>query len=530
MEKFPHNKLIGDEKEEIRVFDLLKLSLKVFYSKPVIVFPYFLYVGFASLGSLIPMLFLMNLVNSLVYNKELSFLFKSLLKNPINNLSLFVERVIYSPSAIFSFTFYLFFYLLGTALCMVVGFSMFYEGLKTNNFSVKFGLENIKGKWWKSLAVTFVYFLPFLFFLIILTVESLPSIFREISPLNIKALIIQVFNLSLYLSLTGVSFIFLSFFLVYVYPLISVEDIDLFTAFKKAVSLSLKNFKVTFSYCALVVLLDVIVIILGFILNFLGVFGSTFTRAFNLFLINPLLMGTKTGVYMKLRNEEIGFEPVSEMNWLNWSVNGVKTGFVKFVSFAKKARYWLILLSITLVISYFLGFSSGLDFANKYANLFSEALEKLEIKNLPGKFTLPRFPNFFVGIWFQNWQTSIGLIFSGFIPFITQFMGIFINGYIVGAVLGFLKGVTGKYLLISILPHGVIEIPVFIITAGQGLVLSLETLKLIKGKSSLEKASSLIEDLLPAVVGVLVLYCIAAFIEAFITPALTMKALLLSPL
>ncbi|MGB9839224.1 stage II sporulation protein M [Thermovenabulum sp.] len=126
-----------------------------------------------------------------------------------------------------------------------------------------------------------------------------------------------------------------------------------------------------------------------------------------------------------------------------------------------------------------------------------------------------------IGLIFQNNVKALllmmfGGIFLGIIPLI----GMIFNGLLIGIMLAmvFYEGKTLAFFLATLLPHGILELPVIILGASFGLKTGFEIIIPNKNKNRME---NLKENLTKSVLsmGVLVpLLYIAAVIETLITP------------
>jgi len=94
------------------------------------------------------------------------------------------------------------------------------------------------------------------------------------------------------------------------------------------------------------------------------------------------------------------------------------------------------------------------------------------------------------------------------------------NGVVIGIVVGATIGKTGLlYVLVGLLPHGVIEMPMVFISAAIGLKLGMDVLRaLIQKKVPIWK--DIKEGLLIFVFWVAPLLLVAAFMETFVTGTL----------
>lgn len=126
------------------------------------------------------------------------------------------------------------------------------------------------------------------------------------------------------------------------------------------------------------------------------------------------------------------------------------------------------------------------------------------------------------GIFFNNASKCFLVVLFGIAFGIAPALFIIANGFIIGIVVGFAMSQWGPlYVLIGIVPHGVIELPMVFISAAIGLKLGYETLMaLVKGKK--EVFGEIAKGLLMFIFYILPLLFIAAFIETFVTGALLM--------
>jgi stage II sporulation protein M len=132
-------------------------------------------------------------------------------------------------------------------------------------------------------------------------------------------------------------------------------------------------------------------------------------------------------------------------------------------------------------------------------------------------------PAFAKGIFIQNITVSafaaLGGVIIGILPFLVLLINGFLIGYIVVAI-----GLFGPSnpaanftsVLIGIIPHGIIEIPTFIIASALGLQLGVRWITEPRGEKLAAFKSSLISIAYAAPL-ILILLFIAAIIEVFVT-------------
>jgi stage II sporulation protein M len=103
-------------------------------------------------------------------------------------------------------------------------------------------------------------------------------------------------------------------------------------------------------------------------------------------------------------------------------------------------------------------------------------------------------------------------VFFGIVPAIFMIF----NGYIIGLMISYLSlGMSFGSITSRLIPHGIFEIPAFIIASGYGLWLGMKFYRKLRYKEPLK--DSLIFALQKYFKIVLPLLLIAAFIEVFIT-------------
>jgi stage II sporulation protein M len=122
-----------------------------------------------------------------------------------------------------------------------------------------------------------------------------------------------------------------------------------------------------------------------------------------------------------------------------------------------------------------------------------------------------------LGIFANNALKCLVVIILGLALGIVPALFILANGLILGVVIGVTIKNTGLlYVLVGVVPHGLIELPMVFISAAIGLKLGVDMLKSLAGKKEglLEKIK---ESLLIFFVWIFPLLFLAAFVETFVT-------------
>lgn len=120
-------------------------------------------------------------------------------------------------------------------------------------------------------------------------------------------------------------------------------------------------------------------------------------------------------------------------------------------------------------------------------------------------------------LFLNNLEASIILFLGGATFGVLTLIVLSTNGIVIGMVIEVLREEQGLlYILAGVIPHGIFEIPAFVISGGLGLLLAEELLREARGKGdAAEKAKDYSIVFLKAVIPLL---AIAAFVEGFITP------------
>ena len=126
----------------------------------------------------------------------------------------------------------------------------------------------------------------------------------------------------------------------------------------------------------------------------------------------------------------------------------------------------------------------------------------------------------FVIVFINNAIKALGLIFLGTLLGLPPLLFVGLNGFIVGGLGSALESANGwTYAMASLAPHGVIEIPVILLTAGLSLTVGMEALRWLLRRESRVK-SQLSDSLRVYLRWILPGLAIASAIEAFVTPLL----------
>jgi stage II sporulation protein M len=186
-----------------------------------------------------------------------------------------------------------------------------------------------------------------------------------------------------------------------------------------------------------------------------------------------------------------------------------KKGFIGYVRFI-----WPYVLFITFVFfgSLVAGYSSAASFpsmAEAVRESFSSRFESImTMKPLFIMFTI-FLNNAFVSLLFLVLGLALGVLSVLFIAF---------NGYLVGVIAYLAAQERGLlFILLALLPHGILELPMVFLAAAIGLRLGHQVFSALIGKPTQIKRE-FIEGLMFYFRWILPILLVAAIIETFITP------------
>lgn len=175
----------------------------------------------------------------------------------------------------------------------------------------------------------------------------------------------------------------------------------------------------------------------------------------------------------------------------------------------------IIMYAFIATLVFTIGIISGLSL--KIPTGFRGLIDQFsEIAKIYKPFTISTF----LFIFMKNLLAIIIMWLSGFILAIPTILSLWLNGCLIGMVIN----ISGNPILvaISIIPHGIIELPAVMIAGGCGIKIGIEVLRKITSIITRSKTSvfnTLIETIRPVAFSAILLL-IAAFIETYITPLL----------
>ena len=171
----------------------------------------------------------------------------------------------------------------------------------------------------------------------------------------------------------------------------------------------------------------------------------------------------------------------------------------------RKYTLWMVFIFVlSLACGYLFGF---------YTPSFFEMLSDY--------FHFPEYSafDFLLFIFFNNVKVAGLLVFLGCLFAVLPILIVFSNGFLIGIVSESIIRTNGLFfLLVGLLPHGIIELPIILISAGIGFKMGVGTLQVIFQKKSIRL---FLFDFLAAiilfVIVIVPLLFAAAMIEVYVT-------------
>ncbi|WP_231554217.1 stage II sporulation protein M [Halobellus rufus] len=231
------------------------------------------------------------------------------------------------------------------------------------------------------------------------------------------------------------------------------------------------------------------------------------TALFGTVLFSPLLDGFKTSLYAEVElDPDPDLAPVDERLRVAF-VGGLRAvgGFLRTSPLAN--------LGALAVIT-----AGGLVGWRATASLGVSLPIGGDVANVFGAFPVGTFLNLAV----NNWLVAVDLAYSGLAVGVPAAVGLAFNGLLVGAIAGVFEPIA---VLALIAPHGVVEIPAIVVGGGLGFWLGGVALGVFRGNRDADDLAAAIRRAYRVLLGLASLFVLAAFIEAFLTPAIASAVL-----
>ncbi len=246
--------------------------------------------------------------------------------------------------------------------------------------------------------------------------------------------------------------------------------------------------------------------------------GSLVSIIISLAII-PILHLYLVAVY-EAHNNEAFQQPTETKLTLKLAYKTLNKG-LKLVKMFFTTKYGFLALTLTLIV-FMLGF--GLGYLTVDPEIRSVLINSGII--VPGRLN-PEFKVYnriFLGldIFFHNWRTSLSTAMSGIVYAIPSTISTLFNGYVIGVVFATINDPLRASAII--LPHGIIEIPAFLLSSASGILLGFKMIMYRRRQVTLNELSQDLEKTAIFVIGLSLVFLIAGIIESNITPIIAEMA------
>lgn len=193
------------------------------------------------------------------------------------------------------------------------------------------------------------------------------------------------------------------------------------------------------------------------------------------------------------------------------TVNVKIPGPIYFLKYIWGLKYYLLAIVLIFAAFYAIGYIAVMtvpDMGNTVVSNFRQEVSPLKELSPVG---------LMLGIFANNALKCLLVMVLGLAFGIAPVLFIVANGLILGIVVGVtMRSTSLLYVLVGVVPHGVIELPMVFISAAIGLKLGVDVLKALLGKKE-SVVDKLVESLLVYIVWIFPLLFLAAFVETFVT-------------
>jgi uncharacterized membrane protein SpoIIM required for sporulation len=116
----------------------------------------------------------------------------------------------------------------------------------------------------------------------------------------------------------------------------------------------------------------------------------------------------------------------------------------------------------------------------------------------------------------NNWSVAVSTAFAGLALAVPAAGALFFNGFVLGLIARTEEALPE--LLAFVVPHGILEIPAFVVAGALGFSLGGAGWRTLRGRTSVDGLADAVERAFWVAVGLAVLLGIAAVIEGFVSP------------
>jgi stage II sporulation protein M len=186
-------------------------------------------------------------------------------------------------------------------------------------------------------------------------------------------------------------------------------------------------------------------------------------------------------------------------------------GPIYFLKYVWGLRLYILAILLIFAAFFAIGYVAVMtvpDMGNMVVSNFKEEVSPLKELTPVG---------LMMGIFANNALKCLLVIVMGLALGIAPIVFILANGLILGIVIGVtMQSTSLLYVLVGVVPHGIIELPMVFVSAAIGLKLGMDVLKALLGKN-VNVVDRLVESLMIYIVWIFPLLFLAAFVETFVT-------------
>jgi uncharacterized membrane protein SpoIIM required for sporulation len=314
---------------------------------------------------------------------------------------------------------------------------------------------------------------------------------------------------------------------VYTYPALVVEGRSGLSALARSANTVTRFPHYAIGYTVTRIVGYILLAILTLVFSFFGPTPATIITLGASLLIDPVLHITKTLIFMAAHN----YEYVQEHDTPPIS-GDISTGLPRDAWFRVKMGLGRLLHylrdphKIPYHLSSIILFAAGLLWGWQLGITLKPLLQALGIDPSPGRGGAIHFapsPILSLDIFLHNWQVALTTALAGLGFGVPTIAALIINGAIIGAVGSILPP---RVALLGLMPHGLIEVPAFLLSGSAGLLLAARMFQTLLGRGGDYRAVvSGVADAVYLLLGLAPLFFLAGLIETFVTPTLLREAL-----
>ena len=195
-------------------------------------------------------------------------------------------------------------------------------------------------------------------------------------------------------------------------------------------------------------------------------------------------------------------------------IQGFIPGPRDFAAYVYKIRYFVYAVALLMLLSFMIGVIFAATMPDETAKIVSLVASQMEDIDSDSSFSL------MINLFVHNGVICLIMVLLGLALGLIPLLIAFDNGLMIGLVGGVAAGRAGLlFTLAAIAPHGVIELPMMMLSAAIGLRLGYSVLMTLFRQPA-DVVQEIKDGLRVFAVWVLPLLLVAAFVESYITMAL----------